>query len=83
MVTTMAIFVCYQIFSIFSFISDCNHPPQSNHHHHCLYSGKLNMVAAESYVESYKSSREKLRSYRLSLKRPKRAFVLFLQPGIV
>lgn len=30
MVTTMAILVCYQIFSIFSFISDCNHPPHPN-----------------------------------------------------
>ena len=86
MVTTMAIFVFTKFSASFlSSVTATIHPspPQSNHHHHCSYSGKLNMVAAESYIESYKSSREKLRLYKLSLKRPKRAFVLFLQPGIV
>jgi len=43
------------------------------------------MVAAESFIELYKRTipaEEKLRSYKLSLKRPKRAFVHFLQPGM-
>jgi len=43
------------------------------------------MVAAKSFIELYKHTipaEKKLRSYKLSLKRPKRAFVHFLQPGM-